>query len=368
MKSARWHRVLLLTGLLVPTVAATPLRAGEDPLSDQGTTLQAKLALLASPALGRDALAIDVDTLYGLVTLHGNVSTPAARAEAETTVSALAGVTGVRNLLALSTARLAVDEPANVRNDVLAAEVTEALLAEPFAFGDVRVAPGEDGLLTLEGSVRQASDELAALRAAQRVPGVRAVQDRLTVNGSRAAGTEAFALAASHNAGRSTAAHDAALTHDVKRQVALAIDGAAARDVCVDTADGIVTLFGTVPCDEMRLTAAAAASRVGGTREVRDALCVDAVALASPSAAEQGLAEIVRQSLAEQRRHISQQALDAIRIDVSAGVVRLQGDVPSSPERMLAGTIASSVDGVRGVRNELTVSAEEPPDHQVAQR
>ncbi|HTE05218.1 MAG TPA: BON domain-containing protein, partial [Planctomycetota bacterium] len=61
--------------------------------------------------------------------------------------------------------------------------------------------------------------------------------------------------------------------------------------------------------------------------------------------------------------HLSQQALAAIRIDVKQGVVRLQGDVPRSSDRVLAGTLTRSVDGVSAVRNELTVSAEEPPDH-----
>lgn len=46
-----------------------------------------------------------------------------------------------------------------------------------------------------------------------------------------------------------------------------------------------------------------------------------------------------------------------IATDVDNGVVRLEGTVESGVERDLAGEIAKSIDGVRGVENELTVNA-----------
>jgi osmotically-inducible protein OsmY len=46
-----------------------------------------------------------------------------------------------------------------------------------------------------------------------------------------------------------------------------------------------------------------------------------------------------------------------IATDVNNGVVRLDGAVESEVERDLAGQIARSIDGVRGVENELTVNA-----------
>jgi len=365
MTSTRIPGVLLLTGLLASAAAALgPPADGAAP--DPGVTLRAKLALL-SAGLGRDALAIDVDTLSGLVTMHGAVSTPGSRSLAETAVAALPGVSGVRNLLSVACGTLAVDEPVPVCDGVLATEVTEAMLAEPFTFGAVRVAESCNGVVTLEGAVPQANDELAALRAAQRVPGVRGVVDHLSVGAAAgASGAEPAGLVPQDDA--CSAARDAVVTHEVKQLLGPA--DLATSGVSVDTVDGVVTLFGRVPCEEARRSAVAAASAVHGVRDVRDDLGVGAseVVLAAPAAAEPGLADLVRQSLSEQRQHFTQQALDAICIDVSDGVVRLQGDVPSSPERLLAATIARTVEGVRGVRNELTVSAEEPPAHQVARR
>jgi osmotically-inducible protein OsmY len=46
-----------------------------------------------------------------------------------------------------------------------------------------------------------------------------------------------------------------------------------------------------------------------------------------------------------------------IATEVNNGVVRLDGAVESEVERDLAGQIARSIDGVRGVENELTVNA-----------
>ena len=79
---------------------------------------------------------------------------------------------------------------------------------------------------------------------------------------------------------------------------------------------------------------------------------------------DQRLAALLRSRLAEHQRHLSHATLDAIRIDVHDGLVRLQGDVPSALDRFLVGIPASSVDGVRAVLNELTVTGDGPvPGH-----
>jgi osmotically-inducible protein OsmY len=346
MMTARVPRALLATALLASVGAALPLRTDADATAlDPQLTLQAKLALLAG--LGHDALAIDVDSNAGLVTLHGDVSTPAARAAAESSVAALAGVSGVSNLVVVVGSTPGADNLGAVADEALAADVNAALLAQPFRFASVSVAFVDHGVVALEGSVLQASDELDALQAAQRVPGVRAVKDGLRVESWRDA-----TRGMSRETTGTCALHDSLLTRDVKLRLSALretapdtsmgslrpVDGIGGDSIRVDTRDAVVTLFGEASSDGSRLAAVAAARGVAGVREVRDALHVELQARADPGpqpevADVQGLAELVRKSLAEQRQHFTQQTLDAIRIDASQGVVRLQGDVTTSQER-----------------------------------
>jgi len=81
---------------------------------------------------------------------------------------------------------------------------------------------------------------------------------------------------------------------------------------------------------------------------------------------EESLPARVRATLLEQRHHLTPGTLDAIRIDARRDVVRLQGDVATSSDRLLILVLTRSVEGVNAVRNELTVSSEEPPPHAVA--
>jgi osmotically-inducible protein OsmY len=57
--------------------------------------------------------------------------------------------------------------------------VLEELAKMRSLVGDHLTATEQDGVVTLEGLVRSAGERLTAVRAAQRVPGVRQVVDRL---------------------------------------------------------------------------------------------------------------------------------------------------------------------------------------------
>ncbi|HTE04973.1 MAG TPA: BON domain-containing protein, partial [Planctomycetota bacterium] len=271
MKLPRLLGALLVAANLPAFAAALPAPATSDP--DLELTLEAKLALFGG--LGREALPIDVDSSSGLVTLHGDVCTSASREKAQTMVAALAGVTGVVDLLTVSRDEDAADLGL-VRDDALAADVSEALLAEAVPFSGVTVTSVKQGSVALEGGVRCLSDAVAVLRAALRVPGVHAVQSRVRIAGPDGLAQDELVSACASRRGLSSGLRDAWLVRDVKQRLASAAGVSPA--VRVDSVDGIVTLFGVVGSEEERQAASAAARAVPGVREVREALSVQSVA------------------------------------------------------------------------------------------
>jgi len=68
-------------------------------IDDAAITTQVKAAIFAEPGL--KTLQISVDTVKGVVTLTGSVDSPASSDRAKALASAVAGVKGVDNRLAL---------------------------------------------------------------------------------------------------------------------------------------------------------------------------------------------------------------------------------------------------------------------------
>jgi osmotically-inducible protein OsmY len=66
-------------------------------IDDASVTAKVKSALIAEPGL--KALAIEVDTSGGVVTLHGTANTPESRAKATQVASNVEGVKSVKNNL-----------------------------------------------------------------------------------------------------------------------------------------------------------------------------------------------------------------------------------------------------------------------------
>jgi osmotically-inducible protein OsmY len=110
----------------------------------------------------------------GFVTLEGDVSTLREKVDAENVVRHLSGVHGVRNRLRVVGAR---EKPEQLKHSI-----EEALERRVEGEAD-RVHVGvQGGTVTLEGRVRTWPEKEAILGAVSHAPGVREVQDRLTVN------------------------------------------------------------------------------------------------------------------------------------------------------------------------------------------
>jgi hyperosmotically inducible protein len=118
---------------------------------------------------------------------------------------------------------------------------------------DVKVA---DGVATLKGTVDSDTERDTAVRLAS-VTGVRVVDDQLKVG----------------SAGAKATLEDSAITTKVKTEI-LANTDLRRADISVATDNGVVTLTGTVPSQEMRRLAVDLARHTGGVDRVEDHLRV----------------------------------------------------------------------------------------------
>jgi hyperosmotically inducible protein len=161
--------------------------------------------------------------------------------------------------------------------------------------------------------------------------------------------------AASMAAAGNEDSQDASLTDRVK--TALATDESLpTREIEVETRDGVVQLSGFVDSEDQRTAALMRARSVQGVEEVRNDLSLrnDTRATERPVAADTVIAAKVRDSL---------QGADLgtdsdVNVEVSKGVVQLSGFVSTPQEKARAGDLASAVDGVRDVENQIALTDE----------
>jgi len=122
-------------------------------------------------------------------------------------------------------------------------------------------------------------------------------------------------------------------------------------DIDVDTQEGVVTLRGEVDDSETRHEAGKLARQTSGVRSVRNLIEVGRSHKETAPGTDVALVAAVKAKLT------ADPDVAAVNIDVDAenGVITLSGTVKSSAARQEAERLARSVDGVRGVHNELKV-------------
>jgi len=327
--------VAALSLLTTPALAAQP--------EDAWITTKVKMALLTDETV--DGLDIDVDTFAGRVTLHGKVDSSVEKVEAEILARQVEGVTDVRNLLAVvaATSRKANE----VTDDTLAEQVSTVLERDKaLSSSNIDVKSVNEGIVVLSGEAKTLSAHHRAIEDARAVPGVRQVaseirspdelgDEEIWDAGERTSTTDEMKGAAS----------DAWITTKVKVRL-MAEPGLSPVGVNVDTRDGVVTLFGTTPTQDLKLRASAEARDVAGVKGVENELQVvpDSMAKRVEAKDDQVLAA-VRQRLE------TRDALEDADIDVAVknGVVRLTGTVATQGDRLTALTVARSTDGVGSV-------------------
>ena len=343
MKVFQKGRRVLLGALVAGALAAGSAMAAP---SDAWITTKAKMALLTTE--GVSGTAVNVDTVNGLVTLHGKVNAEAERAKAEAAVRGIEGVKNVRNLLQVVATKR--EDAVSESDDKIKDRVQTALEADA-SFKDVSVQSVNSGVVLLAGNVATLGDHLRAVEHAARVPGVKRVASEIK-SPDKLADSEIYNDRPDTTATAGGTMSDMWLTSAVKMRL-MADERTPALDVNVDTTNGQVTLFGMVPSAQAKAAAEEDAKKVSGVKSVSNRLEV------VPKAQENAVRESddrVKDRVEQAIRSEDELRGDSIDIEVSNGVARLTGTVDNAADRLRASAVARTAAGVRAVRNDLQVA------------
>jgi hyperosmotically inducible protein len=335
--------VVLGAALAAPAAAATP---------DAWITTKIKLALLTTE--GVSGTAIKVDTVVGQVTLYGKVHSAEEQAKAETIARKVDGMQGVRNLLQVVAPQH--EEAMQVSDDDLKQRIEQALQADPsLKASNIAVQSVNQGVVLLSGTAKTLSAHLRAVEMAAAVPGVRRVASEIQ-SPDTLADAEIWREPKRHQPREGYGVWDTAsdiwITSAVRMRL-LADSEVPGLEIDLDSWDGVVTLFGIVSSQEAKAAAEADALKVSGVKRVVNELQV--VASAKQKAVNASDDELQR----EVRKALDEHEFRTVSLEVSNGVVRLTGHVPTGARSLEAAVVARSIPGVRAVEDDVRLLAAE---------
>ncbi len=345
--SGRKLSLTLAAALALASVGwASPASAANAP--DAWITTKVKMAILVAEDVS--ATAVRVDTTDGKVTLYGTLSSADEKARAERATQSVKGVHEVRNLLQV--VEKPRQEAAAVADDAIAAEVEKRLDGDPdLADSKIAVKSVNRGLVLVSGKAQTLSAHLRALEIARATPGVKQVASEIESPDSLA---DDEIWRAANSDSKSPGVKDAWITTEAKVRL-IANAATSARDINVDTLNGVVTLFGTVPTEAARRAAESEINKVAGVKSVENELQV----VPEVSAAKVEHQDAKSKDAIEMRLKAREELSDSnIDVEVADGVARLTGSVRGQSDRLTALTVARTSDGVRSVVGDLTVESQ----------
>lgn len=339
--------------LLAALVLSLPASAYAGTRPDSWITMKAKTALyLADDVKGT---AINVDTINGRVTLHGTVSNDKEKARAGELVNKIDGVSDVRNLLHVATRAkgMPARPDAQIKSDLAKQLKTDSSLDD----STISVKSVTNGVVLMTGKASSLDDNQRALYHAASRPGVTRVVSEIEVSDTISdedfrADRAVVSQTGKRNIGGFTS--DVWITSATKMKLA-ADSRTPATDINVDSRDGTVTLFGMVPTMESKSAAGEIAHGVSGVKVVENQLEV-----VSPARHDmvQARDDEIQQAVKTALKDRSEQDNAGISVEVTNGVVRLTGSMPTWQSTLSAVYVARSVSGVRSVRNEMKVTTQ----------
>ena len=306
--------------------------------------------------------AVNVDTTDRRVTLHGRVASAEQRARAAELAQGIEGVREVRNLLVVgpiessknpATAQRAA--AANRNDREIKTRVTETLSADKRLADDtITVKSVKSGVVVLAGKATSTYDHERAIRLAYTVDGVDRVASEIQTPNDDA--DLAIWRAAKKDEGATNEdAWDPMLTTRVKLKL-LAAEDVPGLDINVDTTDGVVTLFGIVPTEEVKRIAQTKAASVDGVVRVQNEIQVvtdpnrDAVEAQDRKAQDRVEARLRAEPSLEDQN---------VNVEVHDGVARLTGKVDADYQRLAALVTARTTSGVTKVVDDVEVVPEQ---------
>lgn len=243
-------------------IALLPMNAlAAEPASD--TWLQTKIVTAYTLNRHLSPFTIDTDVANGNVTLRGKVESDVERELAERIASSVDGVRSVKNNLTVadSTAKRPNKFYQSVEDATTAATIYSKLLSNRNVNSDKLKIISNDGLVTLQGSVRTDSEQELAEMIALDTSGVRDVKNELIVR-NEAPSTVAKA---------EKAISDTWITTKVRSNLVFS-SGTSGSDVNIDTNNGVVTLTGKARTNAQKELIERIAEDVTGVKDVKNSL------------------------------------------------------------------------------------------------
>jgi hyperosmotically inducible protein len=341
--------------LLTAVALALPIAAHAASRPDSWITMKAKTALyLADDVQGT---SINVDTINGRVSLFGKVRSEQEKAKATAEVRKVEGVVDVKNYLQI----VPPAKEAHVQrsDDAIKSDVAAALKSDPVLDNSsISVKSVNKGVVLLTGKAASWNDNVRALHLTSGKPGVVRIVSEIEVRDEVADGDFRLDENAKPDPAKQSVGsvmNDLWITSAAKMKLA-ADSRTPATEINVDTVDGTVTLFGMVPTADSKTAAQEVVQGVSGVKRVENKLeIVTAQQQNSVQARDEELQEDVKKALKDR----GDQENASIGVEVSNGVVRLTGKVPSWERSLSAVYSARSVQGVRSVRNDMTVETQQ---------
>ena len=159
---------------LVGFFAITPARAADRP--DAWVTMKTQIALMTTDGVSTSHL--NVDTVKGVVTLHGTVPTAADKTKAEEVARGIEGAKSVKNLLqvvAKSEREVVEKSDDAIKDSVDAAFKANARIKD----SGIKVASVNKGVVLLSGKTASLDQKLRVIERVYTVAGVRGVSSEI---------------------------------------------------------------------------------------------------------------------------------------------------------------------------------------------
>ena len=225
---------------------------------------------------------------------------------------------------------------ASKMDDRIESSAKKSYVFKTYLKGDEINIQSRNGAVTLTGTVADNHHKSLAQETVAGLPDVKSVDNKLEVKGAAPAENS-----------------DAWLTTKVKTMLLFHRNVSAMTEV--NTKDGIVTLQGEATSQAQKDLTTEYAKDVEGVKDVKNEMTVSKTSKKTQTVGEKiDDASITAQVKMTLLYHRSTSALNT-KVETKRGVVTLSGKAGNAAEKDLATKYANDVNGVKGVKNRMTI-------------
>jgi len=243
-------------------------------------------------------------------------------------------------LMAAAVALLALGVPAyaSKTDDRIESSAKKSYNFKTYLKNDDIKVESKNGAVTLTGTVSSESHKSLAKETVADLPGVKSVDNRLTIKGE--------APTANSDAWLKEKVHTTLLFHQSVSYV----------ETEVDVKDGVVTLRGIATSEAQKELTTEYAKDVDGVKDVKNEMTVSKTGKKTPQTTGEKMddASITGQVKMALLFHRSTSALNTT-VTTKRGVVTVGGKAKNAAERDLVTKLVKDIKGVKSVKNKMTI-------------